>query len=570
MATPPASMRRRAAASSAPLRPPAWARRAAAWAEGSPLLAVLVLAAVLQLPFLGLRELWWSDELRHAGVLTELREAGHWWALRLNGQFYPDKPPVYFLLLGGLQAVLGTAPWVMFLGLALTVAAAGAATLRLGLAAGLPARTALLGAVLFLTSAYVVALGHYSRMDFLFAALIAMSWAALMRALEEPARAPRLILGGALWASLAFLVKGPLGIGFPALAFMAEAARRGQLRVMLSPAVWAGAALAAATMGLWALGVHLLGGPGALRVFWESQIVGRATGEAVGGHGGAAGLLRYLWMFPLLLLPWSLAWLIRPAAPRPAWPERGFLLAAIVTALVPLSLLGEKHDYYLLPLLAPASVLIAARLGRFSAPERRRFGILVAALLLIAGAAFLAAPRLLPLFDPEGGSAHVLPALEGLGPAGAVALLAGLALLWLRGRGVAAATGAASAAVVLVALLGVAGPVTALLSPRPIAAEMRPWAEAGHAPAVVHGIGGVFQTALGQRYAELRSEQSARDWLEATERGVVAMEAQEVGTLAGGGWTVVACGAFLGRPWAVLARPAPEGAAVACDGAAGG
>jgi 4-amino-4-deoxy-L-arabinose transferase-like glycosyltransferase len=538
-----------------------------AWVGHHPAWTVVAVVAVLQLPFLGLRELWWSDELRHAAVLTELREHGHWWALHLNGRFYPDKPPLYFLLLAGLQSALGSGAWVLFLGLALTVAAAGLATLRLGLAAGLDGLGALTGALLFLTSFYVLALGHYARMDFLFAALIAMSWASLWRALRAEAPDRGAILQGALWASLAFLVKGPIGIGLPALAFLVEAARRGRWGLIADRAVWTGAGIAAMTVVGWALGVHLQGGPGALREFWDSQIVGRATGEAVGGHGGASGLVRYLWMTPLLLLPWSLLWLVPGGRNRRPWSARGYLWTAIVTGLVPLSLVGEKHDYYLLPLLIPASILLAARLSDLEEAGRRAFARTAAGVLVLLGAVFIAAPSLLDWLDRAGDAAFARPALRGLGGAGILAILAGL-VLGAVGRGAAAVgVAAASSAVVSAALLGIAGPASAILNPAKVAAEMRPWVEDSYAPGVVHGIGGVFQTALGGRYARLSDDDAARVWLTETERGVAAMEARGVERLPTAEWAVVGCAEFLGVPWVVLARPAPEGPEPDCGGA---
>jgi hypothetical protein len=125
---------------------------------------------------------------------------------------------------------------------------------------------------------------------------------------------------------------------------------------------------------------------------------------------------------------------------------------------------------------------------------------------------------------------------------------------------------AASVAVTSAALAGVAGPVTAVLSPREVAAEMRPWIERGHAPGVVHGIDGVFQTALGGRYAHLYTGEAARDWLAATERGVVAVEVRTWERMATEGWAVAGCADFLGVPWAVLVRPAPEEPERACGG----
>ncbi len=400
----------------------------------------------------------------------------------------------------------------------------------------------------------------------LFTALIVMSWASVLRALDRPDEAWGAMLRGAAWGSLAFLVKGPIGLGLPALAFMAEALRRGRIGVMLTAPVWAGIGITVATMAAWALGVHLLGGPGALRVFWDSQIVGRATGEAVGGHGGLAGLLRYFWVLPLILLPWTFLWLLRPAGGGPAHPSRGFLVLAIVTGLVPLSLLGEKHDYYLLPLLAPASVLLAARSQALSATQWRLFGRLAAGLLLAAGVVILAGPTLLGRLDATGEAAYVRPALLALRPAGVLALLAAGAILWLGARGTLWGVMAATVAVTSAALVGVAGPVTAVLSPRAVAAEMRPWTLDGYAPGVVHGIDGVFQTALGGRYAHLPRREAARDWLAETERGVAAVEVRTWERIATEGWAVTGCADFLGVPWVVLVRPAPDGPERTCGG----
>ena len=45
------------------------------------------------------RALWFSDEVRYADAYKNLAAHGKWVVLALNGQPYPDKPPVYFWFL---------------------------------------------------------------------------------------------------------------------------------------------------------------------------------------------------------------------------------------------------------------------------------------------------------------------------------------------------------------------------------------------------------------------------------------------------------------------------------------
>ena len=54
---------------------------------------VLLLAALLFLPFLGSRDMWAPDEPRYAQVAQEMVADGHWWHPHRNGREYRDKPP---------------------------------------------------------------------------------------------------------------------------------------------------------------------------------------------------------------------------------------------------------------------------------------------------------------------------------------------------------------------------------------------------------------------------------------------------------------------------------------------
>ena len=61
------------------------------------ILILIGAALVCYLPALvAPREFWVADETRYAEVLREMIHDGHWIVPRLNGQFYADKPPLYF------------------------------------------------------------------------------------------------------------------------------------------------------------------------------------------------------------------------------------------------------------------------------------------------------------------------------------------------------------------------------------------------------------------------------------------------------------------------------------------
>ena len=66
------------------------------------------------------------------GVLTEMLDHGKWLALHINGEFYGDKPPIYFWLLAALSWIFQTRePSVFFLLAAMNAAAMIYATLFL-------------------------------------------------------------------------------------------------------------------------------------------------------------------------------------------------------------------------------------------------------------------------------------------------------------------------------------------------------------------------------------------------------------------------------------------------------
>ena len=66
-----------------------------------------MLAPILALALL--RELWAPDEPRYAEIAKEAFESRSFLVLRLNGELYPDKPPLVYWLAGLCGSLTGWA-----------------------------------------------------------------------------------------------------------------------------------------------------------------------------------------------------------------------------------------------------------------------------------------------------------------------------------------------------------------------------------------------------------------------------------------------------------------------------
>lgn len=538
--------------------------RLAALALSRPVWVIVLLVAAQHAALIGARDLWWSDEVRHGGVLLDLWTDGKAWALHLNGQPYLDKPPLYFWFVALMQAVFGAGPVPVFLALAVTVLAYALACWHLALRL-LADRALALGAVgVLLSGSYVLGASHYARMDFLFAAIIMLAWGSFYVATRggEVARAP--MLAGFALATLATLVKGPVGLLLPLLALGAQLGLQRRLRVLASAPVLAGLGLMLAGVAIWAAGLIYFGGSGQLGRLLGNQIVGRALDTRGGGWWG---YLRYLATFPAVLLPFSL--LLVRRWPVPASQANRYLLVCVATGLLGLSLIGEKHEYYLIPLLGPAAILIVQAIAVLPV---RVSGYTLAAWLALQSALILIAPAVIGWLGLP--SAHIAPALQAAQVGALAGLVLAIALAGLvRGRlawGLRSWGQVLAAFVVAQTLFGtllltrVLPALDPVLSPATLTAAMRPAIDQGYAPAVAHGIPGVFAYNLGQHYAALSSPQSVTDWLAATPRAVIALTDAEWRTLAPQHpkAQLLACVPFLGLQFVVLAIPATSAAAL--------
>lgn len=427
------------------------------------------IAFVLLAAGIGLREPWPADEPRFVLVAQQMWDSGDWLFPQRGRELYPDKPPLYFWLLGAAYALVRDWTWAFLLPSLLAALGTLALTYDLGRRlwshrAGLWAAVAVLAAVQFVyqakraqidpTVTFFITLGVYGIARH---TLLGPHW--------------RWYWLGCFAAGLGVISKG---VGFLTLfaliPYMAMRWRR-----------WPGAlAPGAGYAGHWALGaVAFLA---AIALWLVPMLVTALTGGDAGQRAYLDELLlrqtatRYtdpwqhrqppwyylpviawFWLPFSLALPWLLprwrdAWRAREAR---VWLPLGWALLVLLF----FSASAGKRDMYILPMLPMVALAAAPYLDRITGSKR--FRMLLLALVALLGLVFAVAGMAALLAEP--GFELKLETERGLAPANDTLwwLLAGIGtvmLLTLSGwrRGVLRVVAAALALLVIVLFTGTA------------------------------------------------------------------------------------------------------------------
>jgi len=430
-----------------------------------------LLCAPLFLAGLGGTGLADPDEGRNAEVGREMLASGDYVTPRLNGAVYLDKPPVFFWMVAGSLAALGTNEAAARLPSALAAVAGVALTVwfarrRFG------ARAAACAAAILALSPLYLVFARLVIFDMLLLVWTTTSTLLFYEAMEGERPSRWLGVAGFAAAGLGTITKGPVALVVPLLVAVAWALveRRPALLLRLRPG--AGMLAYAVVVLPWLLLVERRH-PGFLAYAVLGENLARMTANP---YDTARPFHFYLQVILPGLFPWILllaaqaigvAWSRlrgRPAAPAMA-PHTGssgsaaadappgearaarFVGLWLAVIVVFFSLVASKRPSYILPASVPVAILAARLIVRGSRAATRDAALRAAGTVTAAVATVVLAAT---AWLAGGGMASV-----GLGRVGRVARDAGVApiLLW------AAAAALLAGALLLFAVRRTARPV---------------------------------------------------------------------------------------------------------------
>ena len=359
-----------------------------------------------------------SDEAFYAQAAREMLDRGDWLTPHYNGEVRFEKPVLYYWLAAAAYALAGVSPAAARIPSAL--AGIGLALLAWACARRwYDDRTALLAGVITATSFGYVAMARHALPDLPLAFFVTLAtWGAVIGLRVEPhavaahPAANRWLIAAGAAAAGAFLVKGPVGIALPAVVVGSVAAWTWlrDRRPEVDPGALAASLLVFLALAVpWYAVMALEHGPGYVDRFFIGENLDRF---ATARYNEPRPVWYYLPVVAGGLLPWTPFTVLWLPALRRAWRERRAGAAELrlaLWALAPLvfyTISVGKQPRYVLPVLPPLAVLLAAALRGAAAAGARTRGLLAGAGVVAGLLVALAAERLhavRPLLEERSG-----------------------------------------------------------------------------------------------------------------------------------------------------------------------
>ncbi len=341
----------------------------------------------LFLLFLGNVPLLDPDEPVYGETAKEMLAAGDWLSPRIYGEFWYDKPPLFYWLEAAFFSIFGISTFSARLPSALIAAATVlytySAARRL-----LDEKTAFLGALILASSLEFTVIARSSVTDM---TLTAALTAALFSFLEKRYVLAYISCGAAL------LAKGPVGFGFPALivAIWLIAQKRFTWKPIMALKWYWGIPLACVVGLPWYLYMTAVHGSAFVDTFLGYH---NLTRFAQPEHAGQDHWWLYIVVLAAGCFPWSGAVFAMMSRLRAFCrdPVRLYLLVWAGFIFLFFSASSTQLFSYILPMFPPLSLLAALYLKEMTetGPSKVFAGTHIFFLLLTAGA--LAAAPLMP------------------------------------------------------------------------------------------------------------------------------------------------------------------------------
>jgi 4-amino-4-deoxy-L-arabinose transferase-like glycosyltransferase len=361
--------------------------------------------------FVGIsNELWTPDEPRDAAIGRAMWASGSWVTPRLNGEPFLEKPPLYWWAQSSVFAAFGRATPTLA---RLPSAVFGFAALLLTYALGrcfFSSVTCLIGGLILLSTALFSLTTHWIVVDNALLFAVTGAWTLFAYAESRDGTTRQfLLLGMYVFLAFAFLTKGVVGLGIPALGMGVYLLWTRRLRQFLGWHIVVGSGLIGGAAALWLWLLWQEGGRTAVETFIVYNQVQRffPHGEVyTGGH------VRPIWYYflntPVDLLPWTPFVLLAALSAWRNWKRLPdlhrdgvrFCIAGTLPVFLALSLAGTKRGMYLLPIFPLFALFVASwatsagqQQGWESKLERGWEIFLIACAVVAPAAIFLAPSR---------------------------------------------------------------------------------------------------------------------------------------------------------------------------------
>ncbi len=355
---------------------------------------------------LGNRDLWAPDEPRYAQVALEMLESKNFILPRLNGEIYPDKPPLLFWLIDLFSMPFKT---VTEFSARLPSALAGigccVAVFFLGKSI-FSRRTGIIAALILATNVNFLWIARRSAFDVLLTFLITMSLLCFYSGYSRDSKRTILFLLSYVFMGLAVLTKGPLGLILPVITIVSFLAMERKLKLYRYMAIGRGCVVFSIIVFTWFILASFEGNREYVNEIFNNQIMGRFFNS----WKDKEPFYYYFTRFPMEFMPWSLfiPGVIIYSIKQKSKEFRSFHFPFVwfVAVFVFFLIASGKKGRYLLPLYPAASLLVAWLFDSMVLnPENNKFhriicipGYVLFGFIIVAG---ISLPFVVDTYFPE-------------------------------------------------------------------------------------------------------------------------------------------------------------------------